>query len=144
MDDRDAWFKKFKALAEYVAENEPTTLAYEAAVAEDDPLEVLAYERYAIHHASQADTIGNRWLIPAMCLLYARNFAYVPAPAMQYLEVRWSSCRYVDKDALHEIHERSTPYLQLKDDIKSAGIEYTSVISQSYHEQDLGFMETKF
>ena len=47
MDDRDAWFKKFKTLAEYVAENEPTTLAYEAAVAEDDPLEVLAYERYA-------------------------------------------------------------------------------------------------
>lgn len=47
MDDRDAWFKKFKVLAEYVADNEPTTLAYEAAVAEDDPLEVLAYERYA-------------------------------------------------------------------------------------------------
>lgn len=48
MDDRDAWFKKFKVLAEYVAENEPTTLAYEAAVAEDDPLEVLCYERYAV------------------------------------------------------------------------------------------------
>lgn len=47
VDDRDAWFKKFKSLAEYVAENEPTTLAYEAAVAEDDPLEVLCYERYA-------------------------------------------------------------------------------------------------
>lgn len=47
VDDRDAWFKKFKILAEYVADNEPTTLAYEAAVAEDDPLEVLAYERYA-------------------------------------------------------------------------------------------------
>lgn len=53
-------------------------------------------------------------------------------------------CRYVDKDALQEIHERSTPYLRLKDDIKSEGIEYTSVISQSYYEQDLGFMETKF
>ena len=48
VDDRDAWFKKFKILAEYVAENEPTTLAYEAAVAEDDPLEVLCYERYAL------------------------------------------------------------------------------------------------
>ena len=47
VDDRDAWFKKFKTLAEYVAENEHTTLAYEAAVAEDDPLEVLCYERYA-------------------------------------------------------------------------------------------------
>lgn len=45
VDDRDAWFKKFKTLAEYVAENEPTTLAYEAATAEDDPLEVIAYER---------------------------------------------------------------------------------------------------
>ena len=45
MDDRDAWFKKFKILAEYVAENEPTTLAYEASVAEEDPLEVLAFER---------------------------------------------------------------------------------------------------
>ncbi|KAL3152404.1 hypothetical protein ABBQ32_001455 [Trebouxia sp. C0010 RCD-2024] len=96
VDDRDAWFKKFKILAEYVADNEPTTLAYEAAVAEDDPLEVLAYERY------------------------------------------------VDKDALHEIHERSTPYLRLKDDVKSEGIEYKSVVSQSYYEQDLGFMETKF
>ena len=53
-------------------------------------------------------------------------------------------CRYVDKDALHEIHEHSMPYLQLKDDIKAEGIEYTSVISQSYYEQDLGFMETKF
>lgn len=45
VDDRDAWFKKFKILAEYVAENEPTTLAYEAATSEDDPLEVLVYER---------------------------------------------------------------------------------------------------
>lgn len=53
-------------------------------------------------------------------------------------------CRYVDKDALHEIHERSTPYLRLKDDVKSEGIEYKSVVSQSYYEQDLGFMETKF
>lgn len=53
-------------------------------------------------------------------------------------------CRYVDKDALHDIHERSTPYLRLKDDVKSEGIEYQSVISQSYYEQDLGFMETKF
>lgn len=50
----------------------------------------------------------------------------------------------MDKDALHEIHEHSMPYLQLKDDIKAQGIEYTSVVSQSYYEQDLGFMETKF
>ena len=50
----------------------------------------------------------------------------------------------MDKDALQEIHERSTPYLRLKDDIKAEGIEYTSIISQSYYEQDLGFMETKF
>lgn len=46
VDDRDAWFKKFKILAEYVAENEPSTLAYDACVAEDDPLEVIAFERY--------------------------------------------------------------------------------------------------
>lgn len=45
VDDRDAWFKKFKILAEYVAENEPSTLAYDACVAEDDPLEVIAFER---------------------------------------------------------------------------------------------------
>lgn len=50
VDDRDAWFKKFKHLAEYVAENEPSTLAYEAATAEEDPLEVLAYERQADGH----------------------------------------------------------------------------------------------
>jgi len=96
VDDRDAWFKKFKVLAEYVAENEPSTLAYDACVAEDDPLEVIAFERY------------------------------------------------VDKDALKEIHERSTPYLRLKDEVKSEGIEYESIHTQSYYEQDLGFMETKF
>lgn len=45
VDDRDAWFKKFKILAEYVAENEPSTLAYDACTAEDDPLEVIAFER---------------------------------------------------------------------------------------------------
>ncbi|DBB10600.1 hypothetical protein WJX82_003191 [Trebouxia sp. C0006] len=96
VDDRDAWFKKFKILAEYVAENEPTTLAYEAATSEDDPLEVLVYERY------------------------------------------------VDKDALKDIHEKSIEYLRLKDEIKSEGIEYSNIVTQAYYEQDLGFMETKF
>jgi len=39
-------------------------------------------------------------------------------------------CRYVDKDALKDIHEKS--------------IEYSNIITQAYYEQDLGFMETKF
>lgn len=52
--------------------------------------------------------------------------------------------RYVDKDALKDIHEKSVEYLRLKDEIKSEGIEYQSIVSQCYYEQDLGFMETKF
>lgn len=53
-------------------------------------------------------------------------------------------CRYVDKDALKDIHEKSTEYLRMKDEIKSEGIEYANIVTQAYYEQDLGFMETKF
>jgi len=60
----------------------------------------------------------------------------------------WTSllllCRYVDKDALKDIHEKSIEYLRLKDEIKSEGIEYSNIVTQAYYEQDLGFMETKF
>ena len=65
-------------------------------------------------------------------------------PVKLLVTLPWFCYRYVDKDALKETHEKSPEYLRLKDEIKSEGIEYQSIVSLAYYEQDLGFMETKF
>lgn len=70
VDDRDAWFKKFKKLAEYVAENEPTTLAYEAATSEEDPLEVLVYERSV--HFGHFEAIAAGATLPVVAAYLAK------------------------------------------------------------------------
>ena len=43
--DRDVFLGEFEELAKYVVQNEPDTLAYETAVADNNPLKVLIYER---------------------------------------------------------------------------------------------------
>lgn len=45
--DRDVFLGEFEELAKYVVQNEPDTLAYETAVADNNPLKVLIYERSA-------------------------------------------------------------------------------------------------
>ncbi len=46
IDQRDAWIALFKPLAAYCLENEPGTLGYDVAIADNNPLKVLVYERY--------------------------------------------------------------------------------------------------
>lgn len=45
VDDRDKWVAHFKAMVDHVKENEPETVSYELAVADNDPCKVLVYER---------------------------------------------------------------------------------------------------
>lgn len=44
-EELDKWLEIWAPLAKFVAENEPNTLAYEAAVADNGPLKILVIER---------------------------------------------------------------------------------------------------
>ncbi|KAK9816557.1 hypothetical protein WJX72_001926 [[Myrmecia] bisecta] len=44
--DRDKFITLFKPLAKHVAEHEPDTLAYELAIADNNPLKIQIFERY--------------------------------------------------------------------------------------------------
>ena len=47
LDHRDNFFKIIKPLCKDMAENEPTTLSYQVAISDKDPLVVNLLERYA-------------------------------------------------------------------------------------------------
>lgn len=47
VEDRDKWIALFVPLAAYCAANEPGTIGYDVAIADNNEKKVLVYERYA-------------------------------------------------------------------------------------------------
>ncbi|KAL4434671.1 hypothetical protein ABPG77_002794 [Micractinium sp. CCAP 211/92] len=52
--DRDELLEAWRPVAEWVKENEPDTLAYEATISESNPKHVMVFERYASKAALDA------------------------------------------------------------------------------------------
>ncbi len=49
-------------------------------------------------------------------------------------------CRYKDKAALVDVHQKSAAYARFKAAVSAAGIEFKEKVGQSYLETDLGYM----
>lgn len=59
---------------------------------------------------------------------------------MPALTCALASCRYEDKAALVDVHQKSAAYARFKAALSAAGIEFKDKVGQSYLETDLGYM----
>ena len=65
----------------------------------------------------------------------------VPEPvSLPALTCALAYCRYKDKAALVDVHQKSAAYARFKAAVSAAGVEFKDKVGQSYFETDLGYM----
>ncbi len=130
IDDRNVFLELFKPLALYVAESEPDTLAYEAAIADNNPCRLTIFERCAACFHSAQCQFRICHCLTGCCHIHLALHPKRPV---------W--CRYTDKDnAFLKVHQQSAPFKAFRQGVQEKNVGIASKTGQSYIETDVGFM----